>query len=58
MGVIDIFKRHELMRDSAMAVGGLLVGIIASPAFEDWWDANQGINPVSLASLLQNNDIN
>lgn len=40
-----------------IAVGSLLVGIIVSPAVEDWWDVNFRITPVRLSNLLQNADI-
>jgi uncharacterized protein YjbI with pentapeptide repeats len=57
MGQLDTPKRHEFIRDAVIAVISLLVGIIASPAFEDWWDANYGITPMRLSNLLQNADI-
>jgi hypothetical protein len=33
-----------------------MVGIIASPFVEDWWDANIGLTAVKLSNLLQKGD--
>jgi uncharacterized protein YjbI with pentapeptide repeats len=57
MDLLDTLKRPDFIRDSAIAVGFLLVGIIASSAVEDWRDASFGITPVRLSNLLQNTDI-
>jgi hypothetical protein len=53
----EALKRPEFIRDAGIAVGFLLVGIIALPYVEDWWDANIGITPVRLSNLLQNAEI-
>ena len=54
----DTLKRPGFIRDSAIAVVFLLVGIVASPVVEDWWDANIRITPERLLSnLLEKPDI-
>jgi hypothetical protein len=36
MGLLE----SEVIRDVLIAVGFFLVGLIASPLAQDWWDAN------------------
>jgi len=47
----------SFIRDFIIAVAFLIVGVIASPVFQDWWDENIGITPVRLSNLLQDNNI-
>jgi hypothetical protein len=54
---LETVKRPDFIRDAAIAVGFLLVGIVASPVVEDWWDVNVRITPERLSILLQNNNI-
>lgn len=57
LSVLSVLKRRQVIRDAIVAVVFLIVGIIASPAFEDWWDANVSLTPVKLSNFLQNNRI-
>jgi hypothetical protein len=35
--------RKDLILNIAVAIGFFVLGIIASPPFEDYWDANIGL---------------
>jgi uncharacterized protein YjbI with pentapeptide repeats len=50
-------NRQEIIVNIMIAIGFFILGIIASPPFEDWWDANYGITPARFSNLLQNGKI-